>query len=446
MNTYNDIWCLLVSALFLIGLACCIFKMLIVRMNYMISERCRFVPYLRVLKCLKKFKVNNANANIHFALLKNYIILGMYSEAEKEVIEINSMEDRLSELQKVELSIWKLGYLKETGQENLENKIQDSLRILEEANLENAEIKERFQRTIYLHQYMNNQEWDAAIDILRQIREKTVYEQVEKAYLLGVCYLKKQKYTEASGELAFVIKNGGDTEYVSLANELIDKNSLKIEKTEKEVIKNNELKIRFIKYFALGLLCLGGFLFTNFFNFNCMIKGNTTLETYAKNYHVNAEDVDILYQQELEKGELVILEDNQYIIYILSEKTGAEGESSYRICQIYRVSIEELLPDYSEDIAKIDEMSGDAEFTLKTSAGQEIWQVFKQFYKKEDIFYTDGFDCVGISYYSNVEDIEIAGRKVDIEETIEIHGKNAYIWKVDNIDLENVTYLDFDYE
>ncbi|MGN0130937.1 MAG: hypothetical protein ACI4AA_00675 [Lachnospiraceae bacterium] len=108
MNTCNNIWRLLVSALFLIGLACCIFKMLIVWMNYMTSERCRFVPYLRVLKCLKKFKVNNANAHIHFALLKNYMILGMYSEAEKEVIEINN---------------------KETGQENLENKIQDSLRI-----------------------------------------------------------------------------------------------------------------------------------------------------------------------------------------------------------------------------------------------------------------------------------------------------------------------------
>ena len=205
--------------------------------------------------------------------------------------------------------------------------------------------------------------------------------------LLGVCYLKAQKYTEASGKLAFVIRNGGDTKYVSLANELMDKNSLKIEKSEKEVIKNNGLKICFIKYFVLGLLCLGGFLFTNFFNFNCIIKGNTTLETYAKNYHVNAEYV-----------------------------------------------------------AKLDEMAGDAEFTLKASAGQEIYQVIEQFYKKEDIFYSDGFDCVGISYYSNVEDIEIAGRKIDIEETIEIHGKNAYIWKVDNIDLENVDYLDFHYE
>lgn len=445
MNIYNDIWHLLGNIILLIVLVFCIFKMLIIWMNYMISARCRFVPYLKVLEYLKKFKINNANVNIHFALLKNYIILGMYSEAEKEIKEINNWGDRLSELQRTELSIWNLRYLKETGQENLENKIQESLRTLEEANLENAKIRERFQKVIYLYQYMNRQEWNAAIDILQQIQEMTVYEQVEKSYLLGVCYMKTNKYKEASEELAFVIQNGRDTKFVSLAAGYMNDISSKNEKCEKKVIKNNKLKIRFIKYFVLGILCLGGFLFINFSASN-NIEGKTLLEAYTKNYNVKAEDVDILYQKEVGKEELLILEDGKYIVYILSEKSEMEGENRYRICQLYRVSIEELLLDYSEYDAKIDEMAQAPEFTLKASETQRIWQVFKQFYKKEDIFYTDDFDYVGISFYSNVQDIEIAGKKIDVEETIVIHGENAYIWKINNINLNNVDYLDFHFE
>lgn len=445
MNIYNGMWHLLGNIILLIGLVFCIFKMLIIWMNYMISARCRFVPYLRVLEYLKKFKINNANVNIHFALLKNYIILGMYSEAEKEIKEINNWEDRLSELQRIELSIWNIRYLKETEQENLESKILESLRTLEEANLENAKIRERFQKIIYLYQYMNRQEWNAAIDILQQIQEMTVYEQVEKSYLLGVCYMKTNKYKEASEELAFVIQNGGDTKFVSLAAEFMNDILSKNEKCEKKVIKNNKLKIRFIKYFVLGILCLGGFLFINFSVSN-NIEGKTLLEAYTKNYDVKAEDVDILYQKEAGKEELLILEDGKYIVYILSEKSETEGENRYRICQLYRVSIEELLSNYSEYDAKIDEMAQAPEFTLKASEAQRIWQVFKQFYKKEDIFYTNDFDYVGISFYSNVQDIDIAGKKIDVEETIVIHGKNAYIWKINNINLENVDYLDFYFE
>lgn len=195
----------------------------------------------------------------------------------------------------------------------------------------------------------------------------------------------------------------------------------------------------------LGILCLGGFLFINFSDSN-NIEGKTLLEAYTKNYNVKAEDVDILYQNEAGKEELLILEDGKYIVYILSEKSETEGENRYRICQLYRVSIEELLSDYSEYDAKIDEMAQAPEITLKASETQRIWQVFKQFYKKEDIFYTDDFDYVGISFYSNVQDIEIAGKKIDVEETIVIHGENAYIWKINNINLNNVDYLDFHFE
>ena len=99
-------------------------------------------------------------------------------------------------------------------------------------------------------------------------------------------------------------------------------------------------------------------------------------------------------------------------VTVYDKKSEKEEENNYRICQQYRVSIEELLSNYSEYDVEIDEMAQTPEFTLKASEAQRIWQGFKQFYKKEDIFYTDDFDYVVISFYSNVQDIEIAGKNL----------------------------------
>lgn len=445
MNIHNnDIWRLLVGVLLIIGLVYCIFKIYIAWMNYNVRERCRFFPYLKVLKFLKKFKVNKANVDIHFALLKSYIILGMYSEAEKEIKELDNFRDRLTKIQKLEFIICDLSYLRATEQEGVENKIQESLQLLGEMDLKSVEIGERFQRIIYLHQYINQRNWNAAINILQKFQENTIYEQVEKAYLLGMCYIKTEKYKEAIAELAFVKRYGGDTKYVFLATEIMEDMSLKNVTLEKKAVKNSKQKIQFIKYFALGILCFGGLVYVYLFPYN--VAGNTLVEAYINNYNVKAEDVEVLYQEDIAKSELAILEDREYIIYILSERNITEGNCNYKIRRVFRVSKNELVPDVPGYITKIDEAAGDAEFTSKAIASQEVSQVIEQFYKTDDIFYTDEFSCIGISYYANVEDIEIAGERIDIMKTIVISGENAYIWKVDNIDLNSVNYLDFSFE
>ena len=440
----NEIWRLLGDTVLIIGLVYCVIQLFIAWMSYIVWERCRFVPYLKLLKFLKKFKVNNENVNIHFALLKTYIILGMYSEAEKEIREVDNLRDHLSKMQKIELKIYELNYLRATEQEGFENEIQESLQLLQETELKSVEIGESFQRVIYLHQYMNQQDWNAVINILQEFHENTVYEQVEKAYWLGMCYLKTGKYNQAIEELAFVKKYGGDTKYVFLATEKMKDVPLKDITCEKKTEKNNKQKLHLIKYSALSILCFVGLVYINLLP--CKVVGNTIVEAYSENYNVNVEDVEILYQEELGKSELAILEDQKYITYMLSERNITEGKSNYKISRVYRVSKNELVPDISKSTTKIAEMAGDAEFNSKATASQEVYQVIDQFYKKEDIFYTDTFSCIGISYYANVEDIEIEGERVDIIKTITISGENAYIWKVDHIDLENVNYLDFSFE
>ncbi len=434
----NNIIRLSLDIFMLIAIAYCIIKLLGEWISWQVDMRCKFTEYLNMLQKMTKTILYKNDAKIHLALLRAYLIMGMYDEASAKLNDFEKYEFKMSDLQKMILKILYISYLRQTHSSSFSEELDKGFVALGNVNRKD---KKRFQKSLLLQKHLQEEEWEDVIKIQQETIVQSTLEQVESAYLLGLCYFNLGVAKEADSELEFVVKYGGDTKYVSLANRMLEKSSVN-NKEEKKLIKNNSKKKVVLKYVFIGIMCILLFIFTNFLK----QYGNSISEVYCKEYYIIREnDIQIIYEQEIDNYELVILSDGNNIAYGLYEKDITNTENCYSLYYSYRVPVKKLISNYSKSITAIDKWTGSENNKLEFFAQQEIWELIKDFYKKiykKGIFDETTSYCVGISFNEYVKDIEISNRVVDIQEFIEIDENQAFIWSVRDINLKTVDFFD----
>lgn len=454
----SSIWCIVndselwvVNIILAFIMIVCVTKIFQERMERITGEYCEFVSYLDLCKRLTKKKISRNNVGHHLDLLNGYLIIGSYEEALQEIAELKRLEERLSALQKIEFQILSVVYNRECEREMSPGKQEKIIKELKELSLKLNQLekvdvakKENLCERIMLQKYLLQEQWDEIIKLEEGKNPETTYKRVVKAYALGLCYLKTDRYEESYKNLTYVIECGGETKYVGLASEIME--LLPIDEGERiEHVQTHTGIFALLKYLILVILCAGFFIYINFFIHKA--SGNSIVEAYSKSYWLNKESVEVIYQEELDQYEFAIISDGNHISYVLFEERMQNAEKIYRICRSYRMSMKELEPkrviDYTVETKRKSDVDN---FDLKVYAKNEMWNVINKFYKKENIFYKDNFHCVGVSYYSNVEDIEVKKQMIDIKEIRIINGTRAFIWEISDIDLETVDFFDFQFD
>lgn len=434
----NNIIRLGLNIFMLIAISYCIIKLLGEWISWQVNMQCEFTEYLNMLQKMTKTMLYKNDAKIHLALLKAYLIMGMYDEASTKLNDFEKYDFKLSDLQKMILQILHISYLRQTHSSSFSEELDKGFAVLGNVN---SKDNERFQKSLLLQKHLQEEKWEDIIKIQQETIVQSTLEQVESAYLLGLCYFNLGVAKEADRELEFVVKYGGDTKYVSLANRMLGKTSAN-NKDEKRLIKNNNKKKRVLKYVFIGIMCIVLFILINFFK----RYGNSISEVYCKEYYIIREDdIQIIYEQEIDNYELVILSDGNNIAYGLYEKDVTNTENCYSLYYSYRVSIKKLISNYLNSITAIDKWTESENTKLEFLAQQEIWELIKDFYKK--IYKKGVFDettsyCVGISFNEYVKDIEISNQVVDIQDFIEIDEDQAFIWSIRDVNLKTIDFFD----
>lgn len=426
----------------LIVIAYCIVRLLGEWISQQLNMRCEFTEYLDMLQKMTKTIIYKNNVKIHMTLLRIYLLMGMYEEAFVKFNDFEKSHFRLSDMQKMSLHILYVNYLRETQSSLFQEELDKGFTLLDNLNKINCKDKKCFQKKLLLQKYLKDEQWKNIIKMQQDTIAQSTLEQVEKSYLLGLCYFNLGADEEAGNELKFVVEYGGDTQYVSLAKRMVEKIPVTV-KSEKKLIKNSDKKKCVIKYAFILIVCIGLFIFINFFK----PRGNSISEVYCKEYYIAENDIQILYEQNLENYELVILCDGRNIAYGIYEKENTNTGNCYSLYYSYRMPIKNMMLNYSKYITEIDEWTDSKSIKQKFFVQQEIWDLIENFYKK--IYKKGIFDetinyCVGISFNEYVQEIEISDQAVDIEEIIEVNENQAYIWHISEINLKTIDFFDID--
>ncbi|MBD5541653.1 MAG: hypothetical protein HDR00_10785 [Lachnospiraceae bacterium] len=245
--------------------------------------------------------------------------------------------------------------------------------------------------------------------------------------------------------MLFASKWGGNTKYVSLANDIIKSmpQNETYDELQSETIKNKErIKTGLWKTYAnLAAICLiiVAVVFMNYHS----LHGTDMKEIYCKRYLCREQEVAILYQQSYGNYELAVLCDDKNIAYGLYEKTVTNTGNDYELYYLYKVPVKKLISNYS--VNSVDVWTETEDIKLDFMARQEIWELMKGFYQKiykKGIFDETTSYCVGISFNEYVKDIKINNQAVDTQETVVINENQAFIWSVRDINLETVDFFD----
>lgn len=194
--------------------------------KWIIFEKCDFQAQEKyVLSLLKRKRFKN-NINLHIELLADSLILGKYDESKQEIEELRRLDSGLKAIQRVAVQFYNIDYMISVNETaTLHAELENAENTLRKLSGISDRIKQTYQRNLRLRQYHIEERWEDALELLKIITQKnmTVYEQVNTAYYRGkYCYCLG-RYEEAFYELKFVVRYGGNTKYVKLANDLIEK-------------------------------------------------------------------------------------------------------------------------------------------------------------------------------------------------------------------------------
>lgn len=210
--------------------------------EWIIDEECDYESYRLFEEKAIKMKKHRNDVGAHLSLLHTYLALGCYDECQKEINELDRLSSQISGRHAIIYGFQKIDYLLETS-----NSYPDVIKEINQMTetfkkLENISENEKniIQNGIMAREYLAEEKWEEVIALLKNRDNKTIYTEVKNSYRLGKCYYLIGEYKQAFPYLLFVSKRGGNTKFVSLANDIIKSmpqnetyDEIQIEKAEK---------------------------------------------------------------------------------------------------------------------------------------------------------------------------------------------------------------------
>lgn len=403
--------------------------------RWIIFEKCDFLAQEKYILSLLKWKGYKNDVTLHKELLCDSLILGKYDETKQEIEKLRKLDGRLKPVQRLVVQLCIIDHMKAVNEtESLNTELKKAENLLASISVKRDRIKQKYQRDIRLRQYLIEERWEDVLELLKTTSQKnlTIFEQVVNAYVCGKCCYCLDRYEEAFHELKFAARYGGNTKYVKLANELIEKIPEKNLYENKSTVKSIKVNHRIdFKVIVLAISCLLVILLIRF-NLYCS-NGSSFEEIYSRRYWCARDELTVIYQKNIGKYELVILREGEKEAYCLFEESGSAFKmvESFRLARNQTEPIGIELPEDVEEFFKEGDIEG------------EIYTVFMGFYKKNDIFNQEDMAYVGIGSFPMVENIVVNGSPVSIEQVIYIDDVATYLWSVENIDLKTNLQIEY---
>lgn len=411
------------------------------------KQQCDWDSYRVYLE--RSLKRNRNSVRLHLDLLYTELVLGRYDECQAEIEEINRLENRLSEGQKIVFKQHCIGYLYWTGdRDSGSEKLKEMSEMLQSAEKINENTRKALEENILLYKCLLEDNWEEVVSRKEKEKDASVYVQVNRAYFLGKAYYQMEDYETAFSHLTFVTAWGGNTKYVSLAKEML---SAIPEKEKYEGISVEKPSNRKSGIYKKLRFCLAWIVV---FAGNCIfmlsgrnISADSVEGAYCKEYRIGGKDrVEVLYQKDFNDYEVAILCDGDKIGYCLCEIIEKESGETYKI-------IDSIRTDQHTKTGKLEKATlqmrdeSEREFYQKSAEDifveMQMWTVLDKLYMKNSSVYPNDFSYTGVSCYPNMEDYVIGGQQVEVEPVVTINGTQFYIWHIEGIDLDSLDFLTF---
>lgn len=403
--------------------------------NRIIRGKCDFLAHEKAILSLLNQKRYKENLSLHIDLLIDSLILGKYDESRQKIDELRQLDSRLKPVQKLNVQLCYIDYMiaiNETA--SLTMKLDNAENALLMLSGKSNRIKQKFQRSIRLRRYLIEELWEDLLELLKKSYNKdmTIYEQVNTAYYCGECCYHLGRYEEAFSELKFAAEYGGNTKYVTLANELIEKIPEKNLYESKSVGQSKKVKHSIDKtviIFAISCLLL---ILSIAFNRYCS-RGNSIEEAYCRRYFCSQDELTIIYQNKIDNYELVIICDGVYEAYCLFQ----EADSVYKMVESCRLERKQT------ELVGIEMTETEKDIYFGNQASGHIWMILVSFYQQNDIFYQEDIEYVGICFSPLAENVVVNGIPVSVEQVIYIDEVAFYLWSVENVDLKTNLQVEY---
>ena len=144
--------------------------------------------------------------------------LGYYDMCAEAIENLNKISSRFSPEENIRFRIIKIYYEAYiNGYPSLKNEIEELI-----SEIKSKEYKTEYVTCNLLKCYVED-DWEGVIECIRGARPVTVWGSVKGAYIVGEGYYMTESYELAYENLEYVRKWGGNTRYVAMANEMIEK-------------------------------------------------------------------------------------------------------------------------------------------------------------------------------------------------------------------------------
>lgn len=428
------------NVLIFIFLAIIVYCVMDIWKIWIIQEKCDFQAQETYILKLLNQKRYKEHIGLHLELLHTSLILGKYDQSKQEIDKLNEWNSRLNNMQRFQLQLCNIDCMISMNKTaSLKKELEKAEIALNKLHRVNNKTKQNIQTSIRLRRYLIEEKWEEILKLLKDIskvsKNATIYEQIYIAYIQGKCDCELKNYKEAFEELRFVINYGGNTKYVKLANNLLEKMPEK--NLPENIYAKKYIKIKHGMGRKIIFLIISCFLVLLFSIVTYWwSQGKSVEEAYSKRYLCAENELTIYYQKNIGDYKLVILNEDEKIAYCLFKET---GESNYKIVDSFRID-----KNVDNNQMELMETESEKEFYQENKIKQEFWAVLTQFYKKNTIFKQENLAYVGITTSSMAENVTINGNPVSIEQITGVNNQSIYLWRVENIDLK--TNIQVEYE
>lgn len=400
------------------------------------NEKCNWISeknYYERAVC--KRKISRRNLMMHIMLLQDYIELGEYEKCPGLLEKIQNYKGYISDSKKIRIGLLKIHYEDIMEDEYLLEHIGELDRELKKGGHIGRIDMSVFSDEIQTLKYRASGEYGLLVDYLLSHKGSSVYAQVRRAYLLGEGYLALGQYDRAFGYLSFASEYGGNTKYAAWAGELMGIVPEKDRYSKMAVgrpEKNRPMQSRMRSEMLAGLMMVFLFVAANLY----FLQGNSPKEAYCRNYAKGV--VETLYQQDSGAYEIVLFSDSDNIAYCIFEKKDY-GRKRIYITKDIRF---ENMKNEEETLYKFNEFLKNDGVTYNDILirGQMVFTM--NLYRENRKLLGDSTKFVGITLLSPEDRARIGGKSVKVEGTINVNGRELYLWSVEGVDMDNYRFGD----
>lgn len=375
---------------------------------------------------------------IKVSLLSLYIPLGYEEKSKKIINELNDVYSEMPEDLKLKFRIIKLCFhIDVDGYEESREQIKDLIPEITDLDKSNNDYI-----TVMFAYYYSDKDWNKALEVLENTKIKNVYDQVRISYLQGLCYFQLKEYQQSFYYFEISKRFGGNTKYVSLAQNMIDQ--LPVE-TKREKNTYKRVSYYFLQVYkmiacVIGFCCvIGVFVSLN----ESFSYGNNVQEIYAKRHLTSESEVDILYQGKVADYEIIIVNCKKYLNYTFFQKVDGNGKDSYKMIYQARMNKEQRkAPFYKPYLSDLlSRIYGKDFFENKDETYNQMYiaNILSGLYRKK-IFDKKDMTYIGAAFDKSTSNITIEGKPLKIKKEIQNGEETIYIWEISDINAKDAIF------